>query len=200
MRVQVAVRPWRDSDMAAALAVLRATHEQDAYPVLWPDEPSEFAAPPDVLEAWAAVGPDDNFVGHVCTRPPHGPPLAVWETGTGRRAEDLGVVSRLYVAPAARRLGVARLLLATAVDAIRRRGGLPVLDVLTRYQPAVALYETSGWSHLGSFVWPMPDGSEEPSYAYALLDGGAVWASRHLHRGPDEDIGGLTKNTHRTPP
>jgi ribosomal protein S18 acetylase RimI-like enzyme len=167
--------------MAAALAVLRATHEQDAYPVLWPDQPADFAAPPDVLVAWAAAGPDGSFVGHVCIRPPHGPPLAVWEKGTGRRAEDLGVVSRLYVAPAARRLGVAQLLLGTAVDAIRRRGGLAVLDVLTRYQPAVALYEKSGWSHLGGFVWPMPDGSEEPSYAYALPNGGGGRATASPH-------------------
>lgn len=86
---------------------------------------------------------------------------------------DLGVVSRLYVEPSARRHGIARLLLAQAVAAIQERGQVPVLDVLLRYEAAIRLYEAEGWARLGSFVWPMPDGSEEPAYGYALMPGGA---------------------------
>jgi ribosomal protein S18 acetylase RimI-like enzyme len=168
----VSLREWRPDDLPAALDVLGRTHRADSYPVLWPDDPASFACPEDAVASW--VGEDGNgaFVGHVCIRPAHGPPLPTWVKGSGRAADDLGVVSRLYVEPSARRHGIARLLMAHAVAAIEERGQAPVLDVLLRYKPAIRLYEGEGWARVGSFVWPMPDGSEEPAYGYALIPAG----------------------------
>lgn len=162
------IRPWQDEDLDAAVEVATLTHKEDAYPVVWPRDPGAFVAPPGGLGAWAAVSDTGDFSGQVRLRPPEGPPVAVWASGTGEPVERLGVVARLFVAPSARRSGVGRRLLATAVDAARELDLVPVLDVLVRYHAARRLYEAEGWEPLGSFVWPMPDGSEERARAYWL--------------------------------
>lgn len=169
MGLPIPLRAWRDSDLDAALEVLRLTHDADAYPTMWWDDVASFAHPADAIGSWVAEGEDGELLGHVCIRPAHGPPLPTWEAGTGRSAEELAQVSRLYVSPAGRRRGAGRILLSTAQAAIRDRGLVAVLDVLWRYESAIRLYEAAGWSRLGAFVWSMPNGTEEPSYGYALL-------------------------------
>jgi hypothetical protein len=42
-----------------------------------------------------------------------------------------------------------------------------VLDVVTTYAPAVALYERAGWKRLGTIGYPMPDGSTIAEHVYA---------------------------------
>ena len=160
------IRPWQSKDLAAAVAIVKLTHDRDAYPVLWPPDPGAFVAPGDCLGAWSAESSTGALIGAVRLRPAHGPPLPLWTAGTGRPGHRLGVVSRLFVAPVARRDGTGRALLAIAAEGARERGLVPVLDVLVRYDAARRLYEAEGWERLGQFIWPMPDGSEEPSYAY----------------------------------
>ena len=162
------IRAWQRGDVDAALAVAKVTHEQDAYPVVWPADPADFVAPTDSLAAWVAEADAGEFLGQVRLRPPHGPPAEVWTAGTNLPLDRLGVVARLFVAPPARRSGVGRRLLATAVQAAWNRDLVPVLDVLFCYDLARRLYEAEGWERLGQFVWPMPDGTKEPSYAYWL--------------------------------
>lgn len=114
---------------------------------------------------------DGRVVGQALLRGATGTPLPAWENATGLPARRLGVVSRLFVAPDARRAGVGAALLAVAVAEARRRELLPVLDVLVRYRAAKRLYEAHGWTRIGELVWEMPDGSHEAAYAYAMLNG-----------------------------
>ena len=60
------------------------------------------------------------------------------------------MLSRLFVAPAARGQGVARSLLTAALTEARVRRRLAVLDVGQDFDGAVALYEAEGWSRVAS--------------------------------------------------
>jgi ribosomal protein S18 acetylase RimI-like enzyme len=65
------------------------------------------------------------------------------------------MVSRLFVAPAARAHRAGAALLDQAVHAARDLGCRPLLDVRSANTAAIALYERRGWRLLGSTeaVW-----------------------------------------------
>jgi GNAT superfamily N-acetyltransferase len=59
------------------------------------------------------------------------------------------MVSRLFVAPAARGRGTGAALLGHATGEAHKRGLVPVLDVLAVNSASVAFYERLGWRLLG---------------------------------------------------
>jgi GNAT superfamily N-acetyltransferase len=139
----------RTDDLDACVAVLAAVHEVDGYPARWPDEPGRWLTPRDLLDAWVARRADE-VVGHVCLcRAEAGAAVVIWSAATGLPAERLGVISRLFVAPAARRQGLGERLLVTACDEARRLGRHPVLEVMRHDRAAAALYEALGWRRAG---------------------------------------------------
>jgi GNAT superfamily N-acetyltransferase len=72
--------------------------------------------------------------------------------GTLRRLGDLWEVKRLYVAPAFRRLGLARRLLAQIEEAVVARGGTEAYLQTGVLQPdAIALYEREGWVRIPAY-------------------------------------------------
>lgn len=150
-----------------SLDLLDLVHESDRYPLVWPQDPARWVSSAAAL-AMVVAEIGDSLVGQVSLRPASGVPTPVWEAGTGLPAGRLGVVSRLFVHPAHRRIGVARALLSWAVDEARRRELNPVLDVLARSVAACRLYEATGWERIGEFLWPLPDRSMEPAFAYAM--------------------------------
>lgn len=164
------VRPRLRTDLGACVGTLERVHEQDRYPLVWPADPQGWLSPADALGAWVG-GREGRFLGHVMLRPASGPPLPVWEAATGVGPDRLAVVSRLFVDPGQRRSGLGRALLDAAVGEAHRRSFHPVLDVLHRDRGATRLYEREGWTRVGQFVWSMPDGSEEPAWAYVLRPG-----------------------------
>jgi GNAT superfamily N-acetyltransferase len=77
---------------------------------------------------------------------------AVCAGGIKRIAPDAAEIKRMYVAPSARRRGVARTLLAALEDAARERGYAFVrLDTGPRQQHAMALYASAGYTAIGNF-------------------------------------------------
>jgi ribosomal protein S18 acetylase RimI-like enzyme len=73
----------------------------------------------------------------------------------------------LFVDRTCRRRGLgAQLFEIVTLDA-RERGLWPVLDVVTTDEPAIALYERSGWNRLGTIALPMPDGQSIDEHVYA---------------------------------
>ena len=161
------LREREDADLDALEALARAIHERDGYPPLLPRGLRAFVASAPALAAWVAVA-EGRVVGHVCLNPASSPEvmtLAIEATG----ADAFGVVARLFVDPAHRRAGVGEALLATAAGEARRRGLLPILDVSTSFEPAIALYERCGWQRLGSVqVAVGPDRPPFDEIVYAL--------------------------------
>jgi len=126
------VRRRTPADLAACTWLLAEVHRADAYPSPWPEDPVAWLARPDLAGAWV-VELESAVAGHVAlTRS--------------------GLVTRLMVAPWARRHGLAVRLLGVAVaraDALALRPSLQVVD--TRIA-AIALYEAAGWSCTGACV------------------------------------------------
>lgn len=61
------IRPRTPADLAALERALRAVHEGDGYPTVWPRDPRAFLSPPSV-GAWAAEA-QEQVVGQVILRP-----------------------------------------------------------------------------------------------------------------------------------
>jgi GNAT superfamily N-acetyltransferase len=148
--------------------LIRHVHATDGYPVILQDDVQSFLITTNSLAAW--VADDASLVkGHVSLH-------TVWSDAVAELAcpalscdrSDLGAVSRLFVAPDTRGTGVGRALLDTATHEARRRGLHPVLDVVTTYQPAIALYEHAGWTRLGTTTLEMPNGQPIAEHVYAL--------------------------------
>jgi GNAT superfamily N-acetyltransferase len=77
---------------------------------------------------------------------------AVCAGGIKPIAPDAAEIKRMYVAPAARRRGVARRLLAALEDAARERGYAFVrLDTGPEQRGAMALYASEGYTEIGNF-------------------------------------------------
>lgn len=120
------------ADLGSCLALLAEVHRADGYPSPWPADPAAWLARRDLAAAWVAEL-EDGVAGHVAlTRS--------------------GLVTRLMVAPWARRRGLARHLLGVAAaraDALALPVSLQVVD--TRLD-AIALYERAGWARTGACV------------------------------------------------
>jgi GNAT superfamily N-acetyltransferase len=163
MRTATLLWPRRADDLEACVALLAAVHASDGYPACWPDDPARWLAPDELMSAWIAKRADE-VVGHVCLcQAEEGASAAIWSASAGRTVDQLGVVSRLFVAPAARRQGLGGLLLLAACEEACRRGLHPVLEVLERDRAAAALYERLGWRRAGPpgpalcrYVAPVP--------------------------------------------
>lgn len=164
--LQVRRRTPADLDACESIAV--EVHALDGYPSFLGDGGlREFLMPTDAFDAWVAVL-DGDVVGHVVLRPSSAPAsasLAASELGVD--VHSLAFVARLLVAPRARRRGVAGALLDHAVADARRRGHVPVLDVVRRDAGALALYEARGWRRLGGYDHTMRNGAALPLAVYA---------------------------------
>ncbi len=153
--VQIRIR--QADDLPACVAVLRRVHDESGYPARWPDDPAGWLSPSALMAAWIA-GQDDAVAGHAgLVRDVQAGCLLM---ATGRQAHELAGVVRLFIDPAARRLGHARQLLDTAAAHAVSAGLVPVLDVVDGAQAAIALYEQSGWLLMGRerATWSLPSG------------------------------------------
>ncbi|AUG77040.1 GCN5 family acetyltransferase [Kitasatospora sp. MMS16-BH015] len=159
----VVVRERGVGDLDACLRALRSVQETDGYPVVWPRDPLGWLTPAGVVGGWVAEL-DGVVVGQVLLGPA-GEGLAA---DAGLPAAELVSVVRLFVGVAARGRGVARLLLARATEEAARLGRRPVLEVETRAEAAIALYERAGWKLVGTRVadWRRQDGSAAHVHTY----------------------------------
>ena len=147
-----------------------AVQRLDGYPGRPPEDFRAFMRTSDALSTWVAEY-DGVLAGHVALCPSDFP--VVMETAAravGVDVSALGVVARLIVDPALRRAGVGRALLEAAATDARRRGLHPVLDVVTRFTPAVAFYRSCGWRNAGEVTLAFDDGTELRSYVFVAPD------------------------------
>lgn len=133
------IRARRPEDLDSCVDVLRAVRLADGYPMKWPSDPRAWLDRPELDQAWVAESAPGVIVGHVAVQ-------------NGRE------VTRLFVAPAARRLRVA----GTLLDHVSVwAGGRLILNVVDKADSAaVGFYEATGWryTHTTTAGWSGPRG------------------------------------------
>ncbi|MFD0364800.1 GNAT family N-acetyltransferase [Nocardia sp. GCM10030253] len=151
------IRARTTADLPACVAALRAVHEADGYPAVWPHDPAHWLTPSKLIEAHVA-DIDGTVTGHVGIGA-GAVPTAVRNALPGN---DFASVIRLFVSPVGRGHGVGRRLLDAAVTMAETRGLRAVLDVEAGAAAAIALYERGGWKcvHSGPGDWITFDGRE----------------------------------------
>jgi GNAT superfamily N-acetyltransferase len=127
-------------------------HSTDGYPRFPPTDIERFLNPPDPFGYWIAElnGAVGGHVALVARGLPATMEIAT--SALGKPAGQLAAVARLFLSPRARGLGVGRLLLDAATAEAHSRGLHPVLDVDTELSPAIALYESAGWTRAGEIT------------------------------------------------
>jgi GNAT superfamily N-acetyltransferase len=110
---------------------------------------------------------DGEVAGHIGLLP-HGlrHVMEIAGTALGRPESQLAAVARLFVSPSARGAGAGRMFLNTAAAEAALRGLWPVLDVDTDLAPAIALYESSGWTRAGKVTIRFSDEHSIDEYVY----------------------------------
>jgi GNAT superfamily N-acetyltransferase len=124
-------------------------HERDGYPAYLATDMRTFLMASDAVAAWVAEH-EGRVIGHVALHRRTIPDvMAIASAALDVATDQLGVIARLLVDPKARQMGVGRLLLEAAAREARLRWLRPILDVCSRFGPAIALYERSGWVRAG---------------------------------------------------
>jgi GNAT superfamily N-acetyltransferase len=127
-------RPPASDLLAAMVAEMNELYGNIEFPGMPSATPEDFAPPAGTF----LVGFHD------------GEPVCAG--GIKRIAPDAAEIKRMYVAPPARRRGVARTLLAALEEAARERGYAFVrLDTGPRQQHAMALYASAGYTEIDNF-------------------------------------------------
>lgn len=173
-RTDLVVRPRTTTDVPPLVEVLAEQQPASRYPFRWPlpFPAEEFVARAGEEAAWVARV-DGRVAGQVAVLGVADDELGrAWCAATGLAPADLAVVASFFVGTRHRGRGVGRALLATAVEWVRERGRLPVLDVVQGHAAAVRLYTSAGWRTVGEARPPwLPD--EEPPVLLMVLDPGA---------------------------
>jgi GNAT superfamily N-acetyltransferase len=140
----LAIRARTDDDLDECVQILAEVHRRDAYPMRWPADPAGWLNSSKLTGAWVAAL-DGTLVGHagLATAAPN-------DAAPKLFGAPAAMVTRLFVAPAARGHGAASALLAHVVRTARERGLHPILDVDSASASAIALYERQGWRFLGT--------------------------------------------------
>jgi GNAT superfamily N-acetyltransferase len=160
------IRPRRGGDIAACVELLREIHQLDSYPRYLPADPESFLLEEDAYGCWVAEL-DGAVVGHVAlVKRTSAAAMKIAADALGRPDDELAVVARLFVSGRARRSGAGRGLLGTATAAAIALGRWPVLDVTTDAAAAVALYEGSGWTRVGTATIRFGDGHTLDEHVY----------------------------------
>ncbi len=160
------IRPRTDGDLDELAELATRVHERDGYPARYADDLRRLFTRPAPLVAWVAVL-DGAVVGHVALHDATtAAATALAAEGTGRAPDELIVLARLLVAPAARGAGLGRALVDTAVAEAHRRGRQPYLDVAVSLEAAIGLYEVIGWERIGTVTATFRDADPLDEHVY----------------------------------
>jgi GNAT superfamily N-acetyltransferase len=131
------VRPRHAEELPALTDALFEQQPLTRYPVRnpLPFPVSDFLHFGDARDAWTAIV-DGTPVGHIATTPRHtgingGDEFdRACSAAHGCEVADLVWLAAFFVGSTARRMGLGRTLLETAIDRIRDSGGRPCLEVI----------------------------------------------------------------------
>lgn len=149
--VDVVVRPRTIGDLPAVVDALTLVARSDGYPSRWPEDPVSWLRTSDLHGAWVADRRGE-MLGHIILRRALSQvPVRMWCSASGEDPASCAVISRLFVVPHARCLGIGRSLVEAAWTAASDMELRPVLDVVDANQDAIRLYRRLGWTHVGAY-------------------------------------------------
>jgi GNAT superfamily N-acetyltransferase len=165
------IRPRLPADVDACVAVLEEVHTADGYPLIWPADPYRWLDPRGLLTAWVAEDAG-RVIGHIILSRAEGAGAARWSGACSLPPQSLASVRALFVSPAARGHGVGAALLTHALKEARSSGRHAALEVLEYDRAAIALYERTGWTRVGSepAAWAQEHGTSAMIHFYIAPD------------------------------
>lgn len=169
------IRVRREDDLPRCVTLLRAVHEHDGYPAVWPADPGGWLTSAGTdLAAWVAVDDDGTIRGHVAAKAGRDDPQLAALAGCP--PDRLMVVLRLFVDRTGRARGTGSALLEAAAGYARQSGWQPALEVADTGIAARRLYDRLGWACLGTRQadWPDADGRHPLLYLYAPAAAGKL--------------------------
>ena len=163
----VLIREREEADLPQCLGVAELVRQIDGYPPYLGNGIRQFIECRGALSVWVATD-GSEILGHVALNPSSsGEVVQLASEKLGVSAADLGVVARLLVAPAHRRVGIGRALLLKATEEAWERSLVPILDVATHFSGSIRLYEKSGRTRLGRVTNRFPDDSTLEEFVYS---------------------------------
>ncbi|KAK3065374.1 hypothetical protein LTS18_011897 [Coniosporium uncinatum] len=163
------VRLRTEDDVDACVEILKSVHSLDGYPVEGAAMARAWIASDAAdLKAWVAEL-DGHIVGHaIVSRDQEGNAAAdIWRNKHPDKA--VAVLQRLFVSPAARKAGVGRKLIATAMSYSVQNDLQLVLNVMVKDTAAIRLYERMGWSCIVSATHHFGERQQMDAVCYAAL-------------------------------
>lgn len=154
-------------DISACVDALREVYASDGYPVEGVTEAERWLSPETLIQAWVAGDPT-NILGHTALCLPQGETavsMLIERTGIGEN--QIAVLARLFVVPAARGQRLGEALARTAIEHAQEHGLRTVLDVVAKDRAAIHLYERLDWVRLGTTMHTFGEGEQVPAYCYA---------------------------------
>jgi GNAT superfamily N-acetyltransferase len=140
------IRRRRSRDLTSCARLFRRAFFEGQFPGVRPDAVRTWLDGDDVVGAWVAER-EGEVVGHVAISRIGLDPVSAlrWRETTGHEPAELEAVSRLCVRPSFRSQGIGAALVAAAVDDVRGRGLVPVLEVATTTPTAPTYARGHGW-------------------------------------------------------
>jgi ribosomal protein S18 acetylase RimI-like enzyme len=153
------IRTREAADLGLCVEVLAEVHQISGYPTNWPGDPAGWLTPTGTVGAWVADSDVVAVAGHVVLR----------QLPASSAGQAVAEVSRLFVAPAARRQGVAQALLQQAIHWATANERDLVLEVTDNLGAAQALYERAGFRRSATQLadWTTPAGHPVTLYKYS---------------------------------
>ncbi|WP_033667308.1 GNAT family N-acetyltransferase [Salinispora fenicalii] len=201
----LSIRDRTPADLRSCISVLADVHRLDRYPLHWPADPHQWLSPDNTRHAWVAER-GSTVVGHIAV---HHPVAAATDPVSATSPASLTSpattpvveVSRLFVAPTARRHNTAARLLHHARQWATEHQLDLTLEIVDdpRSAAAIALYERTGWRHTHTTTtttWTSPEGHPVRLRRYALRDhrtrdvGAAGRSAPQRERGPADRAAG----------
>lgn len=146
----IQIRAREAADVGLCVGVLAEVHRTSGYPTNWPADPAGWLTPAETVGAWVAASNEVTVAGHLLLR----------RLPANSAGQAIAEVSRLFVAPSARRQGVAQALLDQAMHWATANSHDLVLEVTDNLGAARALYEQAGFRRSGTqrADWTTPEG------------------------------------------
>jgi ribosomal protein S18 acetylase RimI-like enzyme len=154
----IRTRAREAADVGLCVGVLADVYRTSGYPTNWPADPAGWLTPAGTVGAWVAGSTEVAVAGHV----------VLWQLSANSAGQAVAEVSRLFVAPSARRQGVARALLEQVTHWAAANGQDLVLEVTDHLQAAQALYERTGFRRSATKPanWTTPDAQPVTLHRY----------------------------------